>query len=76
VKDLFRPLESYSGDGISAWKGCDIEDIGKGTLDGGEDISLHPLKSENPEKDRLKGNDSGSLAVVKEAGDVRDDLQG
>jgi hypothetical protein len=69
VKDLFSPLESYSGGGVSASKGCDVEDEGKGTLNGGEAVSLYPLKSENPEKDGLEGNDSGSLAVVKEAGE-------
>jgi hypothetical protein len=62
-------LGLYSGGGASASEGCDIEDVGKGTLDGGEAVSSHPLKSENPEKDRLKGNNSGSLAVVKEAGE-------
>jgi hypothetical protein len=69
VKNLFSPLELYSGGNINASKDCDIEDKDKGTLDGGEAVSSYPLKSENPEKDRLKGNDSGSLAVVKEAGE-------
>jgi hypothetical protein len=39
-------------------------------LDRGEAVSLYPLKSENPERDGLEENDSGSLAVIKEVGEV------